>query len=72
MRAAALRIHSSLIGNQTDAFAAQGCEVLLFEDVDAGLGELGACGTNDRAARRGNETTAELPTAMTPIMTSRI
>ena len=39
--AAALRIHSGLIGDQTDALAAQRREVLFFEDVNAGLGVFG-------------------------------
>jgi hypothetical protein len=40
-RAAALRVHPCLIGDQADAFAAQWREILLFEDVNAGFRLLG-------------------------------
>ena len=43
--AAAARIYAGLIGDQADAFSAERGELLVFEDVDAGLGVI---------ARRGN------------------
>ena len=36
-RAAPLRIHARLVGDQADALAAQRRKILFFEDVDAGL-----------------------------------
>ena len=42
--AAASRIHTCLIGDQANAFAAQGRKVLLFEDIDACLRVVGGHG----------------------------